>query len=122
MEVRIKDGDYIPDGLGGVVRCQGRFTSQIISLTRPAALFLGIPAVPSAVCALAHPARERDGSIVIKGNGSVTGNWVVEGDIELTGGLKVPMVVTPISAAVPSRSVRWRAAIVFDNHIPLTSH
>ena len=23
MEVRIKDGDYIPDGLGGVVRCQG---------------------------------------------------------------------------------------------------
>ena len=23
MEVKIHNGDYIPDGLGGVVRCQG---------------------------------------------------------------------------------------------------
>lgn len=30
-----------------------------------------------------------DGSIVIKGNGSVEGNWVIDGDIDLTGDLKV---------------------------------
>ncbi len=40
-------------------------------------------------CGNASIHLRKDGSIVIKGNGSVTGNWVIEGDIELTGGLKV---------------------------------
>ena len=39
-----------------------------------------------------------------------------------TGGQERCVVAADTSAAVPSCSVRWRAAIVFDNHISLTSH
>ena len=46
MEVRIKDGDYIPDGLGGVVRCQGADALLERVLFRLTARRGGFPILP----------------------------------------------------------------------------
>ena len=46
MEVRIKDGDYIPDGLGGVVRCQGADALLEKVLFRLTARRGGFPILP----------------------------------------------------------------------------
>lgn len=46
MEVRIKDGDYIPDGLGGVVRCQGSDALLERVLFRLTARRGGFPILP----------------------------------------------------------------------------
>lgn len=46
METKLKNGDYIPDGLGGVVRCQG--TSALLErvLFRLTARRGGLPLLP----------------------------------------------------------------------------
>ena len=46
MEVRIKNGDYIPDGLGGVVRCQGADALLERVLFRLTARRGGFPILP----------------------------------------------------------------------------
>ena len=46
MEVRIKDGDYIPDGLGSVVRCQGADALLERVLFRLTARRGGFPILP----------------------------------------------------------------------------
>lgn len=46
MEARIHDGDYIPDGLGGVVRCQGAEALLERVLFRLTARRGGLPPLP----------------------------------------------------------------------------
>lgn len=46
MEARIHDGDYIPDGLGGVVRCQGTDALLERVLFRLTARRGGLPPLP----------------------------------------------------------------------------
>ena len=46
MEVRIQNGDYIPDGLGGVVRCQGADALLERVLFRLTARRGGLPLLP----------------------------------------------------------------------------
>lgn len=46
MELRIQNGDYIPDGLGGVVRCQGEDALLERVLFRLTARRGGLPFLP----------------------------------------------------------------------------
>ena len=46
MEIRIQNGDYIPDGLGGVVRCQGADALLERVLFRLTARRGGLPLLP----------------------------------------------------------------------------
>ena len=46
MEARIHNGDYIPDGLGGVVRCQGADALLERALFRLTARRGGLPPLP----------------------------------------------------------------------------
>ena len=46
MEARIQNGDYIPDGLGGVVRCQGTDALLERVLFRLTARRGGLPLLP----------------------------------------------------------------------------
>ena len=46
MEARIHDGEYIPDGLGGVVRCQGADALLERVLFRLSARRGGLPPLP----------------------------------------------------------------------------
>ena len=46
MEIRIHNGDYIPDGLGGIVRCQGADALLERVLFRLTARRGGLPLLP----------------------------------------------------------------------------
>ncbi|MDE7220473.1 MAG: hypothetical protein K2O45_12780 [Oscillospiraceae bacterium] len=46
METRIRNGDYVPDGLGGVVRCQGADALLARVLFRLTARRGGLPFLP----------------------------------------------------------------------------
>lgn len=58
MEARIHDGDYIPDGLGGVVRCQGTDALLERVLFRLTARRGGLPPLPRLGSRLHLLARE----------------------------------------------------------------
>lgn len=58
MEARIHDGDYIPDGLGGVVRCQGADALLERVLFRLTARRGGLPPLPRLGSRLYLLARE----------------------------------------------------------------
>lgn len=58
MELRIHDGDYIPDGLGGVVRCQGADALLERVLFRLTARRGGLPPLPRLGSRLYLLARE----------------------------------------------------------------
>lgn len=58
MEARIQNGDYIPDGLGGVVRCQGTDALLERVLFRLTARRGGLPLLPDLGSRLYLLARE----------------------------------------------------------------
>lgn len=103
MEPKLKNGDYIPDGLGGVVRCEGAEALLERILFRLTARRGGLPFLPALGSRLYLLSREPSAQRL-----SAAGQYVAEALAE------EPVSVTDV-ALVPLGGGRTQLTVWLDN-------